>query len=75
MPSDIIDKVGADWRGDPSVLWPEARSVLVLAENYGPSHDPRDVLGRPAQGAISVYAQNRDYHDVVKKRQPSQMVS
>ncbi|MEC3861272.1 tRNA epoxyqueuosine(34) reductase QueG [Mesobacterium sp. TK19101] len=56
------------WRADPSALWPEARSVIVLAENYGPSHDPLHVLQRPDRAAISVYAQNRDYHDVVKKR-------
>ncbi len=56
------------WRGDPSVLWPEARSVLMLAENYGPENDPRDVLALRDRAAISVYAQNRDYHDVVKKR-------
>ncbi len=58
----------AHWRGDPSVLWPEARSVIMLAESYAPEHDPRDVLARRDRGAISVYAQNRDYHDLVKKR-------
>ena len=56
------------WRGDPGVLWPEARSVIMLAESYTPAHDPREVLARPERGAISVYAQNRDYHDLVKKR-------
>ena len=58
----------AHWRGAPDVLWPEARSVIVLAENYGPDQDPLQVLKRPDKAAISVYAQNRDYHDVVKKR-------
>ncbi len=57
-----------DWRGDPQALWPEARSVVMLAESYAPEHDPMEVLGQPDRGAISVYAQNRDYHDVVKKR-------
>ena len=56
------------WRGAPQVLWPEARSVIVLAENYGPDHDPLDILTQPEKAAISVYAQSRDYHDVVKKR-------
>lgn len=56
------------WRGDPSVLWPQARSVIMLAESYAPEHDPLAVLERPELGAISVYAQGRDYHDVVKKR-------
>lgn len=56
------------WRGNPSALWPEAKSVLMLAECYAPQHDPRDVLAMPDRGAISVYAQNKDYHDLVKKR-------
>jgi epoxyqueuosine reductase len=56
------------WRGNPSALWPEAKSVLMLVESYAPEHDPRDVLGMPDRGAISVYAQNKDYHDLVKKR-------
>ena len=56
------------WRGSPSALWPEAKSVVMLAENYGPDHDPLDVLAHKDRAAISVYAQNRDYHDVVKKR-------
>jgi len=56
------------WRGNPAALWPEARSVIMLAEAYTPAHDPMAVLSQPERGAISVYAQNRDYHDVVKKR-------
>jgi epoxyqueuosine reductase len=56
------------WRGDPAALWPEARSVIMLAENYGPEDDPMALLDRPDRGAISVYARNKDYHDVVKKR-------
>ena len=57
-----------NWRGDPTALWPEARSVIMLAESYTPDHDPLAVLDQPDRGGISVYAQGRDYHDVVKKR-------
>ena len=56
------------WRGDPGALWPEARSVVMLAEAYTPEFDPLEVLAQRDRGAISVYAQNRDYHDIVKKR-------
>ncbi|WP_109465506.1 tRNA epoxyqueuosine(34) reductase QueG [Albibacillus kandeliae] len=56
------------WRGDPAALWPEARSVIMLAESYAPERDPMEVVGMPDRGAISVYARNRDYHDLVKKR-------
>lgn len=55
-------------RADPSVLWPEVRSIVVLAMNYGPDHDPRALQQRTDRGAISVYARNRDYHDVIKGR-------
>ena len=55
-------------RADPRVLWSETRSIVVLAMNYGPDSDPRGILARRDRGAISVYAQNRDYHDVVKGR-------
>ena len=53
-------------RADPQVLWPEARSVVMLALNYGPAVDPLAALERRDRGAISVYARNRDYHEVVK---------
>jgi len=56
------------WRRDPRALWPEARSVVMLAESYTPGHDPLDDLALHDRGAVSVYAQGRDYHDVVKKR-------
>jgi epoxyqueuosine reductase len=56
------------WRGDPAQLWPEARSVIMLAESYTPDTDPMQVVGQPDRGAISVYARNKDYHDLVKKR-------
>lgn len=58
----------AEWRGDPTALWPEARAVVMLAESYAPSEDPRGILGHRSLGAISVYAQGRDYHDLVKRR-------
>ena len=56
------------WRGDPAALWPEARSVVMLAEVYTPDEDPMAAVARREAGAISVYARGRDYHDVVKAR-------
>ena len=58
----------ANWRGNPAALWPEARSVVMLAEAYTPEHDPLAVLKNRDRAAISVYAQGSDYHDLVKKR-------
>jgi epoxyqueuosine reductase len=53
-------------RADPRKLMPDARSVIMLGLNYGPAADPLAALLRPGAGAISVYARNRDYHDVLK---------
>ena len=58
----------AHWRGDPAALWPEAKSVIMLAEPYTPDHDPLDDLENTDCGVVSVYARNKDYHDIVKKR-------
>jgi epoxyqueuosine reductase len=55
-------------RSGPTALWPEARSVIVLAMNYGPDSDPMTLLERPDIANISCYARNRDYHDLIKKR-------
>jgi len=56
----------ADQRAHPRALWPEAKSVIALGLSYAPEDDPLSTLARPERGAISVYARNRDYHDVVK---------
>ncbi len=56
------------WRGSAAALWPEARSVIMLAEVYTPDYDPMQVLHSPERGGISAYAQGKDYHDLVKKR-------
>ncbi|WP_431281941.1 tRNA epoxyqueuosine(34) reductase QueG [Humitalea sp. 24SJ18S-53] len=58
----------AEQRAQPRVLWPEAVSVVSLGLNYGPANDPLETLDRRDRASISVYAQNRDYHDVLKKR-------
>jgi epoxyqueuosine reductase len=55
-------------RADPRGLWPDVRSVIMLGVNYGPDEDPLAILRQRSRGAISVYAQGDDYHDVIKKR-------
>ncbi len=54
-------------RRDPQTLWPEARSVVVLGLNYGAADSSAPGEGRNA-GEISIYARNRDYHDLIKKK-------
>ena len=55
-------------RLDPAHLWPEARSVIMLAMNYGPEQNPLPELKRRRNGVISVYAQGKDYHYIVKQK-------
>ena len=55
-------------RADPRGLWPDVGSVIMLGVNYGPDEDPLAILKQRTRGAISVYAQGDDYHDVIKKR-------
>ena len=55
-------------RKHPRAMWDGARSAIVLGVNYGPDHDPMAILGDRSKGAISVYAQGDDYHEVIKSR-------
>jgi epoxyqueuosine reductase len=58
----------AQRRGDPHALWSDVRSIVMLGVNYGPQNDPLAILERRERGAISVYAQREDYHEIIKKR-------
>ncbi|MGA3307661.1 MAG: tRNA epoxyqueuosine(34) reductase QueG [Xanthobacteraceae bacterium] len=58
----------ADRRGDPRALWAEVRSIVMLGVNYAPNDDPLAILKERRHGAISVYAQGEDYHEVIKPR-------
>lgn len=58
----------AERRASPSALWSDVRSVVMFGMNYGPDEDPRTLQGKPDKGHISVYARNRDYHDIIKGR-------
>ena len=55
-------------RADPRGLWPAVRSVIMLGLNYGSDESPLTILESRGLGAISVYAQGDDYHDLIKKR-------
>lgn len=57
----------ADERASPRNLWPEVRSVIMLGMSYAPERDPFALENISDHGRISVYAQGKDYHDVVKK--------
>ena len=58
----------AERRADPRAVWPEVRGIIMVGMNYGPNDDPLALLDARGRATISVYAQGRDYHQVVKKR-------
>lgn len=58
----------AERRAAPRALWPQATSLVMLGLNYGPEGDPLASLAKPDCATISVYARNRDYHDLIKGR-------
>jgi epoxyqueuosine reductase len=53
-------------RKSPAALWPDARSAIVFAQNYGQDMDCMARLEQRGTGVISLYALNRDYHDLFK---------
>ncbi|WP_298335566.1 tRNA epoxyqueuosine(34) reductase QueG [uncultured Erythrobacter sp.] len=55
-------------RRSPQGLWPEAKSVIALGMSYAPAFDPMALDDVGERARISIYAQGKDYHDVVKKR-------
>lgn len=58
------------WRADPTVLWPDVQSIIMLAVLYTPQNNPMEVLAQHDRGVISTYAHynsGRDYHVAIKK--------
>lgn len=55
-------------RANPTQLWDQTQSILMVALNYGPNSNPLENLDYPDRATISVYARGKDYHDVIKSR-------
>ena len=55
-------------RRHPCAMWPEARAIIMLGFNYGPSRDPLEALQRKSNGVVACYAKGKDYHVVIKKK-------
>jgi epoxyqueuosine reductase len=53
-------------RAAPDAMWPQAKSAIMLAMNYGQGLDAFARLEERSTAVISCYALNRDYHDVIK---------
>ena len=52
-------------RSDPNLLFPGAKSIVVVALNYFTPHEHEE---NSEKGKISRYAWGDDYHDVVKEK-------
>lgn len=52
-------------RSDPNLLFPEAKSIVVVALNYFTPHEHEE---SNAKGKVSRYAWGDDYHDVLKEK-------
>ncbi len=76
---NLTNAISEQWHGDmewmaetldrrisPKALWPAAKSAIVLAYNYTPDSNPMDMLAQTDKGIVSVYARNKDYHDIIK---------
>ena len=57
-----------DYRSNPSKLWPEVKSVIIVTDVYTPNINPLNFLNYKNRGNISVYAHGKDYHNVIKKK-------
>lgn len=81
LPEKLNMALSAHWHGDmdwmaetaerrqaPRAMWPDARSVIMLGVSYAPAENPMALLAEKSKGNISVYARNRDYHDIIKGR-------
>jgi len=52
-------------RADPNLLFPEAKSIIVVALNYFTPHEHEE---SNETGKVSRYAWGDDYHDVLKEK-------
>ena len=52
-------------RADPKLLFPQAKSIIVVAFNYFTPHEHEE---SDTKGKVSRYAWGDDYHDVLKEK-------
>ncbi len=55
-------------RSAPTAMWPEATSAIIVSLNYGQDLDAFERLKLTSTGVISIYALNKDYHDIIKPK-------
>ncbi len=55
-------------RSNPYNIWSEAKSAIILGQNYAPEKNPIKGLKEKEKGYISIYARRKDYHKVIKSK-------
>ena len=59
---------GEDKRRDPNLVLENVKSIICLRKNYFTEEKSMDFLNFPDKGDISLYALNKDYHDIITLR-------
>ncbi len=53
---------------NPKKIWDKVETVIVVGLNYSPGTNPLRFNAEKSAANISVYAQNYDYHDIIKEK-------
>ena len=59
---------GEGKRRDPNLVLKDIKSIICLRTNYLTVDKGMDFLNSPKKGDISLYALNKDYHDIITPR-------
>lgn len=59
---------GKEKRCDPNLVLENVKSIICLRTNYFTAEKGMDFLNFPERGDISLYAMNKDYHDIITPR-------
>ena len=53
---------------NPKKIWNKVKTIIVVGLNYAPKENPLPINKLQDVANISVYAKNRDYHEVISKK-------
>ena len=57
-----------DKKVNPLKYWENVKTVMMQGINYSPESNPLDSNDHLSIPNISVYAKNKDYHDLIRKK-------
>ena len=59
---------GEEKRRDPNLVLENIKSIICLRTNYLTKDKGMEFLSFPEKGDVSLYALNKDYHDIITPR-------